>query len=113
MPVDMKRRPVNWPEIAAQIRTRSKDRCEWCAATNYQPHPVTGSQVTLTIAHLGTSHADGRPGNKHDTLDCRLENLARLCQRCHLRYDQDERHASAAATRRRRKIKAGQQEMPL
>lgn len=34
-------------------------------------------------------------------------------QRCHLNYDRDEHMANAAATRRRRKVEAGQEELPL
>lgn len=35
------------------------------------------------------------------------------CQRCHLNYDRDEHIANAAATRRRRRIDAGQAELEL
>jgi hypothetical protein len=47
-------------------------------------------RVVCTTAHLGTDYPDGRPGNKHDKADCRDENLAFLCQRCHLNYDRAE-----------------------
>lgn len=56
---------------------RAKDRCEWCKAHNGLPNPVTGSKVILTVAHL-----DRDPSNN------RFANLAALCQRCHIRYDQ-------------------------
>lgn len=59
-------------------------------------------RVVLTVAHLGTAHADGRPGDPADKLDNRDENLAALCQRCHLRHDTDERRRSASSTRARR-----------
>lgn len=62
----------------------------------------------LTVAHLGTVKPDGTPGDKHDKMDCRDENLAALCQRCHLRYDLDEHKANAAITRRNKKLAAGQ-----
>lgn len=45
------------------------------------------SYIVLTVAHLGTPHADGSPGDKHDKMDVRDENLAALCQRCHLFFD--------------------------
>lgn len=66
------------------------------------------THVVLTIAHLGVPHADGRPGDKHDKLDCREVNLAALCQRCHLLYDLDDHVRHAAETRRRQRIEAGQ-----
>lgn len=68
-------------------------------------------EIVLTTAHLGVPYPDGRPGNKHDKMDVRLENLAHLCQRCHLNYDRDEHRQNAAQTRRARKLKAGQLEM--
>ena len=89
-PVDWSRYPKEWKDIRARILKRAKDRCEQCGERNYLPHRITGSQVVLTIAHLGAVHPDGRPGDKHDKLDCRDENLAALCQRCHLRLDVDE-----------------------
>lgn len=70
-------------------------------------------RIILTVAHLGTPHLDGTPASKHDKLDVRPENLAALCQRCHLNYDRDEHMANAAATRRRRKVEAGQGVLPL
>lgn len=61
-----------------------------------------GTRVVLTIAHLGTPHPDGRPGDKHDKLDVRPDNLAALCQKCHLAYDMDDHVRHAAETRRRK-----------
>lgn len=111
MPFDLSRYPGNWKEISQRIRERANNRCEWCGAENYQPHPVTGSKVILTVAHLGTPYPDGKPGNKHDKLDVRPENLAALCQRCHLNYDRDEHKLNAAITRRKKKIAQGQMEL--
>lgn len=54
-------------------------RCE-CGAENYKPHPITGSIVILTVAHLGMPKPDGTPGSKDDLHDVREENLAALCQ---------------------------------
>lgn len=68
-------------------------------------------EIILTTAHLGTAHPDGTPGDKHDKMDCRLENLAYLCQRCHLNFDRDEHKANAAQTRRAKVLKAGQMEL--
>jgi 5-methylcytosine-specific restriction endonuclease McrA len=49
------------------------------------------TDVVLTIAHL-----DHQPEN------CAPENLRAWCQRCHLRYDQQQHIANAQATRRSR-----------
>lgn len=96
--------PDNWRDISRQIRIeRAGNRCEWCGAVYMQPHPITGSTVILAVAHLGVPYADGRPGNKHDKADCRPENLAALCARCHLNFDRSDHLARAAATRERKR----------
>lgn len=89
------RYPQNWKEISRSIRhDRAGQQCEcrgecgsprciarspWmlrCTAVHGQPHPVTGSKVVLTCAHLN-----------HTPEDCRPENLRAWCQLCHLAYD--------------------------
>lgn len=67
--------------------------------------------VILTTAHLGAPHPDGTPGDKHDKMDCRPENLMAMCQRCHLLFDADEHKANAAKTRYKKKIEGGQIEL--
>lgn len=54
------RYPKDWHAISRSIRERSGGRCEFtetnglrCEALNGQPHPLTGSRVVLTVAHLG------------------------------------------------------------
>jgi hypothetical protein len=59
--------------------------------------------VILTVAHLGTPHPDGRPGDKHDKMDVRPENLAALCQACHLNFDRDEHKENSKKTRLRKR----------
>ena len=77
MPIDYKEYHPKWTLISKLIRfRRAQNKCEFCGAENYQPHPVTGSRVVLTVAHLD-----------HDKANNRFGNLAALCQRCHLRYD--------------------------
>lgn len=83
MPIkDWTRYPPHWKEISKAIRESAENRCEGspkypdCRAANGQPHPVTGSRVVLTVAHL-----DHDPGN------CEPDNLRAWCQRCHLTYD--------------------------
>lgn len=111
MPMDKRRYPADWKAISLRIRERDGWRCKWCAAENRQPNPRTGSIVILTVAHLGTPHADGTPGDKHDKMDVRDENLAALCQACHLRFDTQEHMQNAARTRRMKRVAAGQVEM--
>ena len=68
--------------IRAEILLRADNRCEGspaypdCRAANYEPHPVTGSKVVLTIAHL-----DHQPENNDPA------NLRAWCQRCHNKLD--------------------------
>ncbi|MCW2242758.1 HNH endonuclease [Azospirillum canadense] len=85
--------PREWKAISLRIRTeRAGGRCEFCrVAINGQPHPVTGSKIVLTVAHLN-----------HDPADCRDENLAAMCQKCHLTYDAALHRENAAKTRRAR-----------
>lgn len=92
----------------------------WCEDAEGNPTSETDTwpadakrrpvKIVLTVAHLGTAHADGRPGDKHDKMDCRPENLAALCQRCHLNYDRDEHAANAAATRAKKRRAAHEAE---
>ena len=105
------RYPANWStEIRPAILDRAAGRCEClgecghdhaaenaaihpghmtngrCIARDRRGHPVTGSRVVLTVAHL-----DHIPEN------CDPENLRAMCQRCHLAYDRDHH----AETRRK------------
>lgn len=82
MPMDRTKYPKNWNEISRRIRfERAGNHCENCGAENHQPHPVTGSKVILTVAHLD-----------RDTTNNDDSNLKALCQRCHLNYDRKANH---------------------
>lgn len=109
-PENKARYPKDWKAISLAIRHDAQQRCECtgecgvnhfeemelqngvgsashlCMAVNYQPHPVTGSKVILTVAHL-----DHKPEN------CDRANLKAMCQRCHNRYDQPMRRAGMKA----------------
>lgn len=89
MPIrpEMKARyPADWALRSRFVRFyRAKNRCEWCNAENGKSHPVTGSKVVLTAAHV----YDHRPEAAS------LLNLAALCQRCHNRHDAKMRRANA------------------
>ena len=123
MPVDMKRYPSNWKKIVARVAKRAKGNCECtgecgrhggrCDAMNHKPHPITGSKVILTTAHLGIDYPDGTKGNKHDKMDCRMKNLKHMCQRCHLLFDMPEHMENSRATRRRKILATGQMEMKI
>ncbi len=77
MPIDYKQYHPKWKLISKLIRfKRANNRCEICDAENYQSHPVTGSKVVLTVAHMD-----------HDKTNNRFCNLKALCQRCHLKHD--------------------------
>lgn len=87
-PENKARYPKDWKAVVARVRARSGGQCEFdvdgerCTARNGEPHPVTGSKVVLTVAHLN-----------HTPEDCRDENLKDACQRCHNRYDMPARRA--------------------
>lgn len=105
MPIDYSKYPADWKAISQRIRfERAHNRCEWCGAENYKLHPETGSKVILTVAHLN-----------HDITDNRDENLAALCQRCHLRYDADHHAKNAQRTRIQKRHQQKQQagQLPL
>lgn len=99
--------PPDWPAISLRIRARADNRCEGspaypeCRAEYGQPHPVTGSKVVLSVGHW----PDPTPTNCNDS------NLHCWCARCHLAMDRDYHIANAAATRRRKRVEAGQMEM--
>jgi hypothetical protein len=99
--------PPNWQELRQKVLrraggVRSRDgktilveaQCESCAfypgctAVNHQPHPVTGSKVVLGIAH-----------RCHDERCERLDHLLALCNRCHLKLDEQQHKQNAAQTR--------------
>lgn len=102
MPISPEKRALyapDWKAISKRVRERAGGQCEGapgiypeCRAINREPHPVTGSLVVLTVAHL-----DHDPQNNAD------ENLRALCQRCHLTYDARHHARNAASTRRARK----------
>lgn len=82
LPENRARYPSDWKLRSRFVRfIRGKGRCEWCGAQHGLPHPITGSMVVLTCAHVH----DDRPEASS------LLNLAGLCQRCHNRHDARDR----------------------
>lgn len=112
-PENKERYPENWSKISLEVRDDAGWRCECqgecghehrlemasirCKAEQDEPHPVTGSRVVLTVAHL-----DHQPEN------CERSNLRALCQRCHLAYDKEQHALSRAETKRKKEEAAGQ-----
>lgn len=113
-PENKERYPANWNEISKRIRfERARNRCECtgecgddhtnesynieygrkpnprCSAFNYSPHPITGSNVILTVAHLN-----------HEIEDCSDKNLKAMCQRCHNKMDAPMRRKGIKARAR-------------
>jgi hypothetical protein len=97
-PENRARYPKDWKTISFRIRAgRAAWRCECmgecgdhgcmnrCPAKQGKPHPLTGSKVVLTVAHL-----DHTPEN------CSDDNLKAMCQRCHNRLDAPMRRAGIA-----------------
>jgi hypothetical protein len=125
--------PDSWPEISYEIKVRDGFKCKECGVPDkaigfrdesgeFQIMPDKWAaelmadrfkiiQIHLTVAHLGVARRDGSAGDKKDKSDCRPENLAALCQRCHIIFDIDEHVYNSALTRRRKRIEAGQLEM--
>jgi 5-methylcytosine-specific restriction endonuclease McrA len=93
MPMRRELYPRGWKAISLRIRERDGWRCKFCGAENGKPHPVTGSIVVLTVAHLSDP----------DPMNCADDNLAALCQRCHLAHDREHHKRNAARTRHARK----------
>lgn len=85
--------PDDWDDISERIRfVRADSRCECtgqcgdvhpdgrCRAKHGEPHPLTGSEVVLTVAHYPDR-------SKENTGE---DNLHAMCQRCHLKLDQGQ-----------------------
>lgn len=95
MPIDYAKYPPFWKKLSEHIRfVRADNICEGspkypdCKAKNGNPHPITGSKVVLTVAHLD-----------HDISNNRFSNLKAMCQRCHLTYDAIHHAKNARETR--------------
>lgn len=97
MPIDYREYPPNWKALRASVLARAGNRCEGspafpnCRAKNHERHPVTGSIVVLTVAHLDQDKGDD------------IERLRAWCNRCHLKFDAKHHAANAARTRQRKK----------
>ena len=94
-PENRERYPKDWKAISLEVRLAAGWCCEGspaypdCRARGGEAHPVTGSLVVLTVAHL-----DHKPEN------CDRANLKAWCQRCHNTYDLPMRKAGIATRAR-------------
>jgi hypothetical protein len=67
MPINYKNYHPKWSLISRLIRfKRAQNKCEWCGAANYE------------------AHID------RDRRNNRFNNLAALCQKCHLNHDRKQ-----------------------
>lgn len=112
MPINYNNYPADWhTNIRPRILEREDHRCKQCGVRNKADLPTTccakphynekgkcqscgrrRPRVVLTIAHLD-----------HDITNNNDDNLAALCQRCHLTYDAKHHAANARKTRQRKK----------
>lgn len=78
MPMDRKRYPKDWEQLAFEVKRDAGWRCEKCGIQCRRPgEPYVTGRFVLTVAHLN-----------HVPEDCRRENLMALCAPCHLKIDQ-------------------------
>jgi hypothetical protein len=101
--LDLERDCFRWPsgEVVGEL------------PSEYATTPTV--QVILTVHHIGATKPDGSPGSPEDKMDCRDENLAALCQRCHLLADlplhQAKRHVTLNRKKHEARLEAGQGEL--
>ena len=89
MPMDRKRYPEEWEQIALAKKESVGWHCEQCGKQCRRPgEPFDTHRRTLTVARLNHTPEDVMP-----------ENLMAMCVPCHLRYDA-QHHAE---TRRKRR----------
>lgn len=94
MPIDKSKYPPNWELIRARILQRANYACEECGAELNQPHPFTGKNTQLQIAHAN---------HDAENWDVPDSDLLCLCQRCHLRHDRKHHVKNWKNTTRRKK----------
>jgi hypothetical protein len=114
MPMRREAYPDDWEAIALACKNAADWRCQDCGMQCRRPgEPFDTHRRTMSVHHVGVAKPDGQPGDPHDKMDVRPENLLALCAACHLRRDLPLHIIHAAETRRYRKIAAGQGELEL
>ena len=133
------RYPRDWKQITAGIRLRTNNACAQCRAPNGEtivrdderkvyvlPHGETfDARTGAFVGYTRGSELDGRSVRvvltvahlDHDETNNADDNLAALCQKCHLAHDRDDNHRRAQASRsaKRERIDRlrGQTALPL
>lgn len=120
MPIDYKKYSPDWKKIRAEILDRECDCCKFCGIENYAIGYRAGQGEFIGLSRM-ESEAWSEDGKKqirivltvahldHDITNNDHDNLAALCQRCHLRYDSKHHAKNSKATREAKKqAKTGQ-----
>ncbi len=127
MPMNKADYPPDWPAISRRVREAAGQKCEWCGVPNgevgardqfgrwHSEDDMEGMnssegfalwpdgwpktvKIVLTVAHVD-----------RDKTNNERNNLAALCQKCHLNHDRPHHLAKTAETiRRRRQEQAAQ-----
>ena len=124
MPMRRELYPPDWESISRRVRDEAGNRCEWCGVANgargardqrkgewFDEDDSDGMnssegewlfggypkiiRIVLTVAHID-----------HDQTNGTRQNLAALCQRCHLNHDREQHMVNAAKTRARKRDEA-------
>ncbi|WP_250126274.1 hypothetical protein [Chroococcidiopsis sp. CCMEE 29] len=80
MPIDRKRYPPNWNQIANSVKEAAQWQCQHCHRLCLRPgeKPSSPSRSEWTLATLSVHHANFTPE------DNQPQNLIALCTPCHL-----------------------------
>jgi len=80
MPIDSKRYPKNWKELALSVKEAALWKCQCCNRSCYKPgsRPEGLTRSEWTVRTLSVHHRNHLPE------DNRLENLLAVCSACHL-----------------------------
>lgn len=114
MPMRRDAYPADWDSLALAIKAAADWICADCGMQCRRPgEPFDTHKRTMSVHHIGVDKPDGTPGDMHDKMDCRPENLIGLCSACHLRRDLPGHVLNAARTRRAKRIAGGQMELHI
>ena len=91
MPMDKRRYPPNWKEIAWRVKSTAAWKCQKCGKQCRLPgEKLDTHQRTLTVHHID-----------HNPENCAIENLIALCAPCHLKADA-KHHAETRKNKEKR-----------
>jgi hypothetical protein len=125
MPHDPAKYPKDWPAISKRIKERDGYRCKFCRVHQYaviesKTRRYIGGNLYLDDLGYANCYKDAREICDHengeperdgryivvvltcahlhdpDPMNCQDRNLAALCQKCHLRWDANQRARTAA-----------------